>query len=95
MVEQAQSKTATEVSATEITEDNAAPEKSKRKSTVKKRFGSEIDVEDRTGIKRATLQADRFFNRNRFPYYRVRGRILYDLDEVDDIILASRQGGAK
>ncbi len=63
------------------------------KIAVRKRFGSEIDVETLTGIKRSTLQADRFFGRDRFPYYRVRGKVLYDLAEVERIILASRSGG--
>ncbi len=90
MVEQAQSKTVAEVSATDV----KSTEKPERKSEgVKKRFGSEIDVEDLTGIKRHIAGPDRFFKRNRFPYYKVSGRVLYDLDEVETIIRASRLGG--
>jgi hypothetical protein len=60
---------------------------------IRKRFGSEVDVEALTGISRRTLQKDRFFNHERFPSYRVGGKILYDLDEVEQVIRASRSSG--
>jgi len=31
--------------------------------------------------------------RKRFPWYKVGGKVLYDLSEVEQIILNSRQGG--
>jgi hypothetical protein len=60
---------------------------------VAKRFGSDRDVERLTGRSRRTLQQDRFFDRNLFPYYKVGNKVFYDLNEVAEIILASRQGG--
>jgi hypothetical protein len=57
---------------------------------VARRFGSEVDVSTLTGIARRTLQHDRFFGRTRFPYYKVRGKVLYDLDEVINIIQSRR-----
>jgi hypothetical protein len=61
--------------------------------TVPKRFVSGKDVETFCGIKNSTLERDRFTGKNRFPFYPVGGRILYDLREIEAIILASRQGG--
>jgi hypothetical protein len=61
---------------------------------VQPRFGSEADVETLTGISRRTLQKDRRLTRQRFPWYRVGRRILYDLDEVEGIIRATRGGSA-
>jgi hypothetical protein len=61
---------------------------------VRKRFGSEADVEQITGYSRRTLQADRRFNRPRFPWYRVGRKVLYDLDEVEAIIRKTARGGA-
>jgi hypothetical protein len=63
----------------------------KHDKVIQKRFGSEIDVETLTGITRSTLQRDRFLGRERFPSYKVGKRILYNLAEVEAIILASRQ----
>ena len=60
------------------------------KSQVQRRFGSERDVETLTGISRRTLQKDRLFGRIRFPHYKILGRILYDLDEVDSVIRGAR-----
>ena len=57
---------------------------------LQRRFGSERDVETLTGISPRTLQKDRLFSRNRFPCYRVGGRILYDLAEVEQIIRSNR-----
>lgn len=59
-------------------------------TSVKRRFGSETDVEELTGFSKRTLQKDRLFGRNRFPAYRVGGKILYDLDEVVSIIREAR-----
>jgi hypothetical protein len=61
---------------------------------VTKRFGPEADVETLTGFSRRTLQKDRLFGRSRFPHYKVGGKILYDLDEVEAIVKASRVGNA-
>lgn len=57
---------------------------------VRRRFGSERDVEALTGYSRKTLQKDRLLGRKRFPFYKVGGKVLYDLDEVEGIIRASR-----
>lgn len=59
-----------------------------------RRFGSEAEVEILTGFNRRTLQKDRLLGRKRFPYYKVGGKVLYDLDEVVAVIRASRRGGA-
>jgi hypothetical protein len=58
------------------------------------RFGSEADVEKITGLSRATLQQDRIYRRKRFPWYKVGGKVLYDLDEVEAIIRGSVRHGA-
>jgi hypothetical protein len=62
--------------------------------SVRRRFGGEIEVEALTGISRRTLQKDRLLKRHRFPWYKVGGKVLYDLDEVDAIIRRTAQGGA-
>ena len=62
--------------------------------SVKRRFGGEIEVETLTGISRRTLQKDRLLNRQRFPWYKVGRKVLYDLDEVEAIIRRTAQGGA-
>ena len=64
------------------------------KPAVQKRFGSDVDVEILTGISRKTLRKDRQLGRQRFPWYRCGGRILYDLDEVATIIRSSAGGAA-
>ena len=58
---------------------------------VRRRFVSERDIEHLTGISARTLQADRRQGSERFPSYKVRGRVLYDVEEVQRIIRASRQ----
>lgn len=58
-------------------------------TTQKRRFGNEGDVESLTGLSRKTLQKHRLFGKG-FPFYRVGSRVLYDLDEVEQIIRASR-----
>jgi hypothetical protein len=72
------------------------PEKNQdaTRATIPPRFGSEADVERITGYSRRTLQADRRFNRIRFPWYRVGRKVLYDLDEVESIIRSTARGGA-
>jgi hypothetical protein len=66
-----------------------AQEKRSNKNTTEREFGSEADVERITGRKRRTLQKDRFFGRG-FPFYRVAGQVLYDLNEVREIVRAGR-----
>jgi hypothetical protein len=63
-------------------------------AVTRKRFGSEADVERITGYSRRTLQADRRFNRAKFPWYKVGRKVLYDLDEIVAIIHANARGGA-
>jgi hypothetical protein len=65
-----------------------------RESAVRRRFGSEGDVEEMTGIARRTLQDDRLRGHNKFPWYKVGRKVLYDLDEVASIIKASAGGRA-
>jgi hypothetical protein len=62
--------------------------------SLKRRFGSEADVEALTGFSRRTLQKDRLLGRERFPFYKCGGKILYDLDEVEATIRSSRGGAA-
>ena len=57
--------------------------------TNEREFGSEADVERITGRKRRTLQKDRFFGKG-FPFYRVAGQVLYDLNEVRSLVRAGR-----
>jgi hypothetical protein len=63
-------------------------------AVIRKRFGSEADVEQITGYSRRTLQADRRFNRAKFPWYKVGRKVLYDLDEIEAIIRRNARGGA-
>ena len=72
------------------------PEKTRdaTQAVIPPRFGSEADVERISGFSRRTLQADRRFNRIRFPWYRVGRKVLYDLDEVESIIRSTSRGGA-
>lgn len=60
----------------------------------KRRYGSEVVVEQITGFSRKTLQRDRLLGRDRFPWYKVGGKVLYDLAEVEATIRASRGGNA-
>ena len=53
-------------------------------------FGSEADVEAITGRKRKTLQKDRLFGNGPFPFYRVGKSVVYDLNEVRQIVRAGR-----
>jgi hypothetical protein len=67
--------------------------KSKQESRrTPKRYGNESDVEQLTGIPRRTLQKHRLLGKG-FPFYRVGGRIIYDLNEVEEIIRAGRVNG--
>jgi hypothetical protein len=59
---------------------------------IRRRYGTEADVETITGISRRTLQKDRLLGRKRFPWYRSGRRVLYDLDEVESVIKASAGG---
>jgi hypothetical protein len=67
-----------------------ARERNQAKAVSERRFGNEIDVELLTSISRRTLQKDRLFKNNRFPWYKVGRAVLYDLGEVEEIIRASR-----
>jgi hypothetical protein len=66
---------------------------------INRRFASQREVEQFTGISVRTLQSDRQralrdgLGRERFPSYRVGRRILYDLAEIEQIIRRSRRGG--
>jgi len=59
------------------------------KKPAERKYVSEAVIETVTGRAKRTLQKDRFFGRG-FPFYRVQGKVLYDLDEVLSIIQASR-----
>ena len=58
-----------------------------------RRYGSERDVFALTGIPPRTLQKHRLFGKG-FPWYRVGGRVMYDLEEVEACIRAGRIPGA-
>lgn len=64
------------------------------KETVEKRYGTEADVEAMTGLSRRTLQKDRTLGIDRFPYYKIGRKVLYDLDEVDALIRKTRTVGS-
>lgn len=66
-----------------------ARETESNQNITEREFGTDADVERLTGRKRRTLQKDRFFGRG-FPYYRVSGQVLYDLNEVREIARAGR-----
>jgi hypothetical protein len=55
---------------------------------LKRRFGSERDVFVITGISPRTLQKDRLLGKDRFPWYKVGGKVLYDLAEIEQKIRA-------
>jgi len=56
---------------------------------IRRRYGSERDVSALTGIPRRSLQKYRLFG-VKFPYYRLGGRVLYDLAEVERVIEAGK-----
>jgi hypothetical protein len=58
-----------------------------------RRFLSEAVVARIYGFSRRTLQKDRALKRNRFPWHKVLGKILYDLDEVEAIVRSTVQDG--
>ena len=58
---------------------------------VRRRYATEKEVEEYTGISARTLQSDRRRKHERFPSYRVGRRILYDLREIETIIERSRR----
>ena len=72
-----------------------ASNRNQEPTAVKRRFGSEAEVETLTGISRRTLQKDRLVGNDRFPFYWSGGRILYDLEEVEAAIRASRAGSTR
>ncbi|MCC6586236.1 MAG: hypothetical protein IT168_05910 [Bryobacterales bacterium] len=55
------------------------------------KFGTEKDVHRLTGLGLKKLRIDRMFRRG-LPYYKLGTRVLYDLDEVERLIRAGRQG---
>ena len=59
------------------------------KQDAEREFGSERDVERITSRKRKTLQKDRLFGRG-FPFYKLNGQILYDLNEVRELVRAGK-----
>jgi hypothetical protein len=61
---------------------------------VQRRFASEAEIETLTGFSRRTLQRDRLLGLKRFPWYKVGRKVLYDLAEVESIILDSKRGAA-
>ncbi len=63
------------------------------RETLNRRFGSERDVYQITGIRPKTLQKDRLLGRERFPHYKAGGKILYDLQEVEAIIRGTASNG--
>lgn len=71
-----------------------ASAKDRTENPIRRRYGTEADVETITGISRRTLQKDRLLNRKRFPWYKSGRRVLYDLDEIDRVIKASAGGNA-
>lgn len=60
----------------------------------RQRFGSERQASAVSGFSVRTLQKDRLLGTKRFPWYKVCGKILYDLNEIEKIIEASRRGVA-
>ena len=52
-------------------------------------FGSERDVSRITGRSTKTLQKDRLFGRG-FPFFRFGRMVLYDLNEVREIVRSGR-----
>jgi predicted DNA-binding transcriptional regulator AlpA len=59
-----------------------------------RRFVSEVELEQLTGISRRTWQKHRLCNRGP-RYYRIHGSIRYDLEEVVAWIKASAVGGSE
>jgi hypothetical protein len=53
------------------------------------RFGNESDVSRLTGIARRTLQKHRLL-RIGLPFYKLGGRVLYDLTEVEAVVRGGR-----
>jgi predicted DNA-binding transcriptional regulator AlpA len=61
-------------------------------SPIERRFVSELELEQLTGIPRRTWQKHRLFNR--LPkFYRLHGSIRYDLYEVMEWIRSNAAGG--
>jgi hypothetical protein len=60
-----------------------------------RRFGSEDEASVFSGFSKRTLQRDRLLNRDRFPWYKVGGKILYDLAEIEVVIASTRRRGGR
>lgn len=59
---------------------------------VGKRWGSDVDAAQLVGFSVSTLRHWRLHGIGPLPWYKVSGRVLYDLDEVEAAIRASRRG---
>ena len=59
----------------------------------RRRFGSEKEAAYISVYSVRTLQWHRNKRREEFPWYRIGGKVLYDLEEVERIIRRSRRGG--
>ena len=70
----------------------SAVDRNKEATPVRRRYASEGEVEALTGISRRTLQKDRLLGRDKFPWYRVGRKVLYNLDEVESAIRANLRG---
>lgn len=68
--------------------DQSVPRET-QSNNINREFGTEADVEQITGRKRRTLQKDRCFGRG-FPFYRIGRKIVYDLNEVRELVRAAR-----
>ncbi len=63
-------------------------------SKLQRRFVSEVELEDLTGVRRRTWQKYRLFDQGP-PYYKIGGAVRYDLQETLDWIKAKRVEGAR
>jgi predicted DNA-binding transcriptional regulator AlpA len=61
--------------------------------TIQRRYVSEIELEDLTGVKRRTWQKHRLFGRGP-KFYRLCGAVRYNLQEVLEWIESNGAGGA-
>jgi hypothetical protein len=61
---------------------------------IERRFVSELELEQLTGIPRRTWQKHRLFNRQP-KFYRLHGLVRYDLNEVMDWIRSNGAGGGE
>jgi hypothetical protein len=63
-----------------------------KSNPVGRRFGSERDIASLTGFSHRTLQKDRLLGRKRFPFYKIGGKVLYDLAEIEALVRSTRSG---